>query len=267
MNPVRVFDSGLHAARWNVAMSAALLELHLAGCIPDSVRFHRYPRSVLIGRHQDFDREIRAGREMIADLEYARRITGGGAIYMSPEILAWDVVVNRAAFVGRLSSVSECFGTAIAAGLSRLGVDARYRPPNDVVVDGRKISGSSGGFEGSTLMHQGTVLIAFDRAEMADALLAKDDADGRIALQARVTSFAEITGRAPCHDDVRDAVIAGLSQALDRTFAWAEPGREELDLAARLLADEIGTDEFVYGTDRPAMATRPGMPTAMAGVL
>ena len=37
---------------------------------------------------------------------------------------------------------------AAALGLNKLGVPARYRPRNDLEVDGRKISGTGGFFDG-----------------------------------------------------------------------------------------------------------------------
>ncbi len=48
---LRIIDTGVKPSRWNIAVTAALLELHRIGATPDTVRFHRYPRSVLIGRN------------------------------------------------------------------------------------------------------------------------------------------------------------------------------------------------------------------------
>ena len=64
--PCRILDTGLRPARWNVAMTAALAELHAQdGDVGDTVRFHRYPACVLLGRSQDI--------EHAADVEYCRR--------------------------------------------------------------------------------------------------------------------------------------------------------------------------------------------------
>ena len=43
-SPIRILDTGLRPARWNVAMTAALAARHADGATPDTVRFHRYPR-------------------------------------------------------------------------------------------------------------------------------------------------------------------------------------------------------------------------------
>ena len=44
-------------------------------------------------------------------------------------------------------------------GLSRLGVTAKFRPRNDIEIEGRKISGTGGFFDGNTLIYQGTILV------------------------------------------------------------------------------------------------------------
>ena len=69
---------------------------------PDTIRFHRYERCVLLGRSQiaadAVDRDYCRRR----GIAIAHRVTGGGAVYMSPEMLAWDVVVERRMFGGDL---------------------------------------------------------------------------------------------------------------------------------------------------------------------
>ena len=52
MSSFRVIDTGLRRARANVAFDQAIIEAHKAGEIPDTIRFLRFPRCVLIGRHQ-----------------------------------------------------------------------------------------------------------------------------------------------------------------------------------------------------------------------
>ena len=53
---------------------------------------------------------------------------------------------------------------------SALGVDAKFRPRNDIEVDGRKISGTGGFFDGDVLIYQGTVLVDMNPQQMVGAL-------------------------------------------------------------------------------------------------
>ena len=56
--------------------------------------------------------------------------------------------------------LAEKICNAAALGFRELGVDAKFRPRNDIEVDGRKISGTGGFFDGDVLIYQGTVLVA-----------------------------------------------------------------------------------------------------------
>src|SRR6202012_846681 len=169
---LRVIDTGVRPARWNVAVTAALTELHVAGHIPDTLRFHRYRRSVLVGRHQNLTQEIDVTYCRQTGVGIARRITGGGAVYMGPGILAWDIVAGRRQFGATLGNASLRIGGAVAAVLGRLGFAAALND-RGVEIDGAKVCGFGGAFEGSTLVMQGSLLIDFDRNEMAAVLKPK----------------------------------------------------------------------------------------------
>jgi lipoate---protein ligase len=239
VNSLRIVDTGLAPARWNVAMTAVLAELHSTSAIGDTVRFHRYPACVLIGAGQDV--------RLAADMDHcrregipiARRVTGGGAVYMSPGMLAWDVVVDRAACGGVFEAVTRSVCGGVAAGLSRVGATARFRPPNDIAIGGRKVSGSSGYAAGQSAVLQGTVLLTDEIPAMARALRLPEP-----ALRERTTCLEAEIGAAPSLAWVADAITQGLAEAL---VCEAVPGRlhqKELALCEALLRDEIGTDAY-----------------------
>ena len=57
--PFRVIDTGLRNGRENIAFDQAMIDLHKAGELPDSIRFLRFPPTALIGRHQSLSQEVR----------------------------------------------------------------------------------------------------------------------------------------------------------------------------------------------------------------
>jgi lipoate-protein ligase A len=242
--PIRLLDTGLKPARWNIAMTAALAELHRAGAIPDTLRFHRYPRSVLLGRNQVPAHEVDVERCCRTGIEIARRVTGGGTVYMSPGILAWDLVADRGRLGLHLDDAAAIILTAMADGLTRLGLAARCNAPNTITIDGRKVCGASGSFEGPSLLLQGTILVDFDLLEMARVLKATPGSPSAVP---NVASLSEFLGHVPADGDVVAALTASLSGALGRPIEAGQAGAEEISLADRLLADEIGTEEFVMG--------------------
>ncbi len=240
--PIRILDTGLRPARWNVAMTAALAELHARGAAADTVRFHRYPACVLLGRSQDAELAADADYCRQAGIEIARRVTGGGAVFMSPRILAWDVIADRRAWGGDLAVVTRGIGEGIALGLSRLGVAARFRPPNDIEIGGRKVSGSSGYVVGNSAVLQGTVLVDDEAAVMARALRIPE-----AALRGNVTCLEEAVGTAPNLASIVACISLGLAASLQRRPAIENPGADAIALCEALLQGEMGTDEFVSG--------------------
>src|SRR5574340_1784354 len=167
----RVIDTGLRPGREQIAFDQAMIDLHKAGAIPDSIRFLRFPQTVLVGRHQALAHELRVDWCRANGVGIVRRITGGGAIWFDEGQLGWSLVFDRATLpVPSLAELARAICEAAAAGLSKLGVDARYRPRNDIEVGGRKLSGTGGFFDGDTLFYQGTVLVDMDAARMLAAL-------------------------------------------------------------------------------------------------
>ena len=221
-------------------MTAALAEMHAQGEAADTVRFHRYPACVLLGAGQNVESAADEGYCRGAGVEIARRVTGGGAVYMSPDMLAWDVVVHRGAGLGDLEDITRNVCAGVAAGLSRLGVEASFRTPNDIAIGDRKVSGSSGYTAGRSAVLQGTVLIADDIPAMARALRLPET-----ALRERVTCLQAEIGTAPALPAIMESIAIGLAEVLRREPVPAQVHSDELTLCEALLRDEIGTDRYV----------------------
>mgnify|MGYP001766536987 CR=1 FL=1 len=255
----RVVDTGVRGGRANIAFDAALIEAHKAGEIPDTIRFLTFRPSALVGRHQSLSKEIRLDWCRANGIETVRRITGGGSLYMDEGQFGLELVFHRRSLdLPTLADVARGVCEAIALGLTKLGVAARYRPRNDIEVDGRKISGTGGFFDGDTLFYQATILVDMDPARMLAALNVPEAKLAKRALDdagARVTSLKTLLGDAlPSTEAIRAALLAGLAERLG-IEAVAGPITEAEEARARTLHDEeIGTDDFVAEIDSPPEA-------------
>ena len=257
MTPFRVIDTGVREGRAQIAFDQALIELHTEGKVPDTIRFLRFPPTALIGRHQAIGQELKLDYCRENGIGTVRRITGGGAIYLDEGQLGWELVFSRKNLsLGGLEDYSRAICEALAAGLSdRFQIDARFRPRNDIEVEGRKLGGAGGFFDGDTLIYQGTVLVDMDPARMVACLnvpaakLQKRDLDS--AAQRVVTLKDLLDGETPPMADVMGAVLEGFSSRLGLALERAEPSRQEEALALRHFEGEIGTDDFVYEIDEP----------------
>ena len=148
-----------------------------------------------------------------------RRITGGGGLYFDEGQIGWELVFDRATFGPLdLAEVTRRICEAAALGLNKLGVPARYRPRNDLEVDGRKISGTGGFFDGNIIFYQGTLLIDFDPGKIAACLnipaekLAKRDLQS--AAQ-RIITMREVLGdKLPDLKTIYEGLLAGFAEGL-----------------------------------------------------
>lgn len=252
----RVIDTGQREGRANIAFDQAMIEAHKAGHIPDTIRFLRFPPTALVGRHQALGREVRLDYCRRRGIGVARRITGGGAIYFDPGQLGWELVFRRSALGPTgLAELARIICEAAASGLGRLGVAARYRPRNDIEVDGRKLCGTGGFFDGDTLFYQGTLLIDTDPADMVAALKVPREKLARRGLDSaeqRVVSLKDLLGdRLPGLPAIRDALLAGLAAGLGIEPVPGDITEAEEALARKLHDQEIGTDAFVAEIDEP----------------
>ena len=256
---LRVIDTGVLEGRLNIALGQAIVDAHQAGEVADTLRFLRFPPTALIGRHQALAEEINLDYCRENGIGLARRITGGGAIFLDPGQLGWELAVRRDSLGLRaLPEVARELCEAVADGISRLGVKARYRPRNDIEVEGRKISGTGGFFDGDTLFYQGTVLVDMDAQEMASALRVPQAKLARHALDSaarRIVTLRELLGdETPALPVIQETLL----QAIAERFGFSpQPGGlspVERQSADRLYREEIGSDEFVAEIEEPPSA-------------
>ena len=256
MKPFRVIDTGVRDGRAQIAFDQALIDLHKEGAIPDTIRFLTFPPTVLVGRHQALSQEIRVDACKAAGVGIGRRITGGGALYLDEGQFGWELVFHRDTLgITSLADLARAICEAAAAGLSKLGIDARYRPRNDIEVGGRKVSGTGGFFDGTTLFYQGTTLVDMDVERMVsllnipDAKLAKHAA--QTAAQRVVTLRELFDGNPPPVADVKQALLDGFAERLGIAPQWGAITDAEEALARKFHDEEIGTEDFVREIDDP----------------
>ncbi len=253
--PFRIIDTGLRDGARNIAFDAALIALRKEGRIPDTIRFLQFEPSALVGRHQDLSRELRLDYCAEQGIGVVRRITGGGSLYMDEGQFGFEFVFDKSSLgLSSLAELTCAICEAAAAGLSRLGIAARYRPRNDIEVGGRKISGTGGFFDGDTIFYQGTVLVEMDKTRMLGALNVPEEKLAKRTLDSagqRVATLTELLGAPPPLQDIKAHLIDAFREHLGISPEWGEISAEEEARAEQLYRDEIGTAEFIHSIDDP----------------
>ncbi|NPA33010.1 MAG: DUF116 domain-containing protein [Aquificae bacterium] len=246
----RVVYTGKRPAHENIALDAIMLELREEGKIPNTIRFLQFsPECVLIGYHQAVEQEVRREYTEREGIDVNRRITGGGAIYFDETQIGWEIIADREAFGGAsYEEITASICNTVAKALRKLGIPASFRPRNDIEVDGKKISGTGGVFEGNAFLYQGTILMDVDIERMLKSLqipVEKLTSKGIQSAKERITWVKRILGKLPRKEEVFGAILSAFEEELGIKTYWDELTREELKLLSER-KDYYKSDEWVY---------------------
>lgn len=252
----RLLSTPPASAAVNMALDECILRARAEGRVPKTVRFMRMrPHAVLVGYHQSVEQEVREEYCARHGIDINRRLTGGGALYFDESQLGWEIFGDREA-PGVPRNVEAmyrkmCEGAVL--GLRELGVEARFRPKNDIEVRGRKISGTGGTFLGNAFLFQGTLLVDFDAETMLRALRIPieklRDKEVR-AVKRRVTWLSEELGEAPPLSVIKRALARGFAESLGAEFRRGTLTAYERALLKRALP-RFRSAGWIYGVRRP----------------
>ncbi len=253
----RLLDLGGLTAAENMALDHIILEETAAGSSPPTLRFLQFtPAAALVGYHQDVHLELRTDYCRSQGIDINRRLTGGGGIFFQESALGWELfgIMGEPPFRGSYESMLHSICSMAAEGFSRLGIDARFRPRNDIEVDGRKISGTGGVTASGGFMFQGTLLMENEVEQFVRALrvpvekLKKREIE---SLLERICFLSDLIQPAPPLSTVKEALVAEFAERLGVEFV---PG-DLTDAEKRRLGEELPyfeSDRWIDSRFRPA---------------
>lgn len=188
---------------WNLALEEHLL--FRCGEADRILYLWQNEKTVVIGRNQNTEQECPVKLLERDGVHLARRNSGGGAVYHDLGNLNFSFLTREADYdVGKQTQ-------AVLDALRSLRIDAEYSGRNDVVVNGRKVSGSAFFKSGGFCCHHGTLMMDVD-LDAADRYLhpAADKlaARGVTSVHARVANLRDIRPEIRIEDLGRALLLA-----------------------------------------------------------
>ena len=147
--------------------------------------------SVIVGRHQNAQVEVRKAYLDSEGIPVVRRLTGGGAVYHDLGNINYTFIKPDAGTAVDFLP----FMRPVAEALKSCGVAAEFNSRNDLAVEGRKISGSAQLRRLGVALHHGTLLYDVDMEKMAHTLSpdpAKVSLKGLDSVRSRVVNLKEL---------------------------------------------------------------------------
>lgn len=227
----------------NMAIDESVSARVASGQSPPTIRFYGWkPRAISIGYFQSLEREVDLENCKAAGVDIVRRRTGGGAVFHDNEV-TYSIIAKEELFPKDIiASYREICGYLIDA-LGFLGMDAEFKPINDILVKGKKISGNAQTRRAGVLLQHGTLLYEVDVDRMFSLLKVSDEKikDKMIAsAKERVTSV-----RQQANVDMEDVLAAlekGFTQG--REYDAGELSEEELADARGLVESRYKKQEW-----------------------
>lgn len=142
-------------------------EIHLAEDVQEELFFcWTVEPTVIYGRHQDVQAEVNLEYCRVHDIKVVQRKSGGGCVYADKGNLMLSLVSPDT----HSEAVFERFLNQVADVLRSLGLNAVTTAHNDILVDGRKVSGNACyALPNATIVH-GTLLYDVDLDALEQAI-------------------------------------------------------------------------------------------------
>lgn len=122
--------------------------------------------TIVVGQNQNTEAEINRAFVEQHHINVVRRSTGGGAVYHDLGNLNYSFITD----VGDDGISIRRFTEPVVAALRSLGLNAEASGRNDILVEGRKVSGTAQRRHGGRILHHGTLLFDANPGMVAGAL-------------------------------------------------------------------------------------------------
>lgn len=202
---------------------------------------------VVIGRFQSVRNEVNEEAARANGIQIARRISGGGAMFIEPEgaitysIYAPDEMVRGMGFPESYAF----FDAWVVQALRGLGVDAWYVPLNDITSTGGKVGGAAQARRAGAVLHHTTMAYQMNIPLMLQVLRIGQEKlsdKGITSAEKRVGPLRQQT------DLPREVIIDHLVGSFRDRFGLTDGDvtADELAEAERLVMERFGTREWIY---------------------
>ena len=204
--------------------------------------------TVIFGRNQLIENEVNLDYCRAHGIQTYRRKSGGGCVYADRDNIMFSYVVRA----DNVNFTFDRYLRMVAFVLRKLGVPAEASGRNDILVDGRKVSGNAFyHVPGKSIVH-GTMLFDTDMEHLVRAITPSNEklvSKGIESVRQRVVNLSEYL----------DIDIEAFKRFVREQLCDGEIRLTEADVAAiRSIEQEYLTDDFIYGNNPRYTLVRRG---------
>lgn len=240
----RVVDLGNVEPALSAALDEAILTFRLNGTAENTLSFYSRDRpTVSLGYFEKAEECIDLQLCQELGIVVVRRLSGGSAIFTDPGQIIYTITVGNDLLPENPKESYPLVCAGVVDGLRRLGIEAEHRPLNDVVVNGRKISGSAQTRKAGVVLQHGTVIVDSDLELMMRVIRQRPEKPRSVD---DMTSVSRELGRKASMDEVTTALIAGFESTFGVSMRKASLSAGERTLARKLSEEKYRKEVFTF---------------------
>lgn len=166
--------------------------------------------SIIIGKNQNTIEEINTEYVEENRIHVVRRLSGGGAVYHDLGNLNFSFITKDD---GESFQNFRKFTEPVIQALHKMGVPAELSGRNDILVEGRKISGNAQFSTRGRMFSHGTLMFDSEIDNVVAALRVKKDkieSKGIKSIRSRVANISEFLDRKMTMDEFRKLLLVSI---------------------------------------------------------
>lgn len=241
----RIINEGIYSEAIHQALEEVLAEkVEKEGMRPTLRFWYRENPSVPMGRFQSFEDEVEADYAEKQDIEVVRRVTGGGAMFCEPgNVITYSLYLPGEKVEEDVEESYRQLDRFAVEALNEIGVDASYKPLNDIEHPEGKLGGAAQLRKNNAVLHHTTMSYDLDTTKMLKVLrIGKEKVSDKAVKSAekRVSRISDHTDRK--RQEVIEALIEKFVE--DKEYEEDSLTTEELEEARELAEKKFSTEEW-----------------------
>lgn len=236
----RLIEQEVYSAAMNMAIDHAIYESVANGRELPTIRFYQWvPSSISLGAYQS-PKEINLEACKEHNVGIVRRMTGGRAVFHDKADFTYSVIAPIRVFNYSIENAYRQICSRIINALNDLGINAGLENKNDVVVEGKKISGNAAkAMDKGVYLQHGTLIYDIDFEVMPKVLNISEK-----IVNERATSVLQ--HKKISQNKVYDALKSSFTK--DKEFKIEQLSKYELMRAENLAKTRYSTIMLPSGT-------------------
>jgi len=257
MMKCRFIDTGINDAFTNMAVDEAILHY----CTVPTLRVYSWKSAVSIGYNQDI-REINVDYCRENNIDIVRRLTGGKAVFHDKEITYSFILPENNFLPSEVNESYKIIANALVIALDKIGLNAEVKKVPEkiatpicfnsanwyeLLINGKKISGSAQRRMDAKVLQHGSILIDFDYNKNSSIF---NSSNTIIDLKQKITSIKNEFNNKIINNDLKNAIKLGFKENFNFDMVEDSLSEDEAKLAEKLRNEKYSTEDWNHKIEK-----------------